>query len=233
MKINTAIILCAGFGKRLMPLTKEIPKPLLKINETILLENTIKLIKKLEIKSIKINTFYLGNKIKDFISSNDFGLEIKIIEDGEEILDTGGGIFNIMNNSSENNFLVFNPDTLWNTEHVSEIRKMENIYYKQNLDNILMVVKKKLSFDKRFNGDFSLIGNNLSKDNEKDYIYTGCQIISKKIFQNINKKIFSINDIWNKYIKNENLYGYESKIEFLHLTDKKIYDKLLLKKVKI
>ena len=228
MKINTAIILCAGFGKRLMPLTKEIPKPLLKINETILLENTIKLIKKLEIKSIKINTFYLGNKIKDFISSNDFGLEIKIIEDGKEILDTGGGIFNIMNNSSENNFLVFNPDTLWNTEHVSEIRKMENIYYKQNLDNILMVVKKKLSFDKRFNGDFSLIGNNLSKDNEKDYIYTGCQIISKKIFQNINKKIFSINDIWNKYIKNENLYGYESKIEFLHLTDKEIYDELLL-----
>ena len=233
MRINTAIILCAGFGKRLMPLTKEIPKPLLKINETTLLENTIKLIKKLEIKSIKINTFYLGNKIKDFISSNDFGLEIKIIEDGKEILDTGGGIFNIMNNSSENNFLVFNPDTLWNTEHVSEIRKMENIYYKQNLDNILMVVKKKLSFDKRFNGDFSLIGNNLSKDNEKDYIYTGCQIISKKIFQNTNKKIFSINDIWDKYIKNENLYGYESKIEFLHLTDKKIYDKLLLKKVKI
>ena len=233
MKINTAIILCAGFGKRLMPLTKEIPKPLLKINETILLENTIKLIKKLEIKSIKINTFYLGDKIKDFIFSNDFGLEIKIIEDGKEILDTGGAIFNIMNNSSENNFLVFNPDTLWNTEHVSEIRKMENIYYKQNLDNILMVVKKKLSFDKRFNGDFSLIGNNLSKDNEKDYIYTGCQIISKKIFQNTNKKIFSINDIWDKYIKNENLYGYESKIEFLHLTDKKIYDKLLLKKVKI
>ena len=233
MKINTAIILCAGFGKRLMPLTKEIPKPLLKINETILLENTIKLIKKLEIKSIKINTFYLGDKIKDFIFSNDFGLEIKIIEDGKEILDTGGGIFNIMNNSSENNFLVFNPDTLWNTEHVSEIRKMENIYYKQNLDNILMVVNKKLSFDKRFNGDFSLIGNNLSKDNEKDYIYTGCQIMSKKIFQNINKKIFSINDIWNKYIKNENLYGYESKIEFLHLTDKEIYDEFLKKKVRI
>jgi len=233
MRINTAIILCAGFGKRLMPLTKVIPKPLLKINETILLENTIKLIKKLEIKSLKINTFYLGDKIKDFISSNDFGLEVKIFDDGKEILDTGGGILNITSNSSENDFLVFNPDTLWNTEYVSEIRKMENMYYKKNLDNILMVVNKKLSFDKRFNGDFSLIGNNLSKDNEKNYIYTGCQIISKKIFQNTKKKIFSINDIWNKYIKNENLYGYESRIEFLHLTDKEIYDKLLLKKVKI
>ena len=154
MRINTAIILCAGFGKRLMPLTKDTPKPLLKINDISLLENTINLIKKLEIKFLKINTFYLSNKIKDFISSNDFGLDIKIIEDGKEILDTGGGILNVINNSSETDFLVFNPDTLWNIDYVIEIKKMENIYFKKNLENILMVVKKNLSFDKRFNGDF-------------------------------------------------------------------------------
>ena len=74
MKIKTAIILCAGFGKRLMPLTNETPKPLLKINHISLLENTINLIKKLEIKHIKVNTFYLSEKIKDFISSKNFGL---------------------------------------------------------------------------------------------------------------------------------------------------------------
>ena len=67
MKIKTAIILCAGFGKRLMPLTEKTPKPLLRINDTSLLENTINLIKVLEIKSLKINTFYLSEKIKDFI----------------------------------------------------------------------------------------------------------------------------------------------------------------------
>ncbi|MDC3162679.1 sugar phosphate nucleotidyltransferase, partial [Candidatus Pelagibacter sp.] len=74
MKIKTAIILCAGLGKRLMPLTKETPKPLLKINHISLLENTINLIKELEIKHIKVNTFYLSEKIKDFISSKNFGL---------------------------------------------------------------------------------------------------------------------------------------------------------------
>ena len=172
MKIKTAIILCAGFGKRLMPLTEKTPKPLLKINEISLLENTINLIKVLEIKSLKINTFYLSDKIKDFIFSNNFGLEIQIIEDGAEILDTGGGLLNVVNNSVETDFIVFNPDTIWNTGYANEIKQMENIYFKNNLENILMVVKKDLSFDKRFKGDFSLDGNNLKKNHDKNYIYT-------------------------------------------------------------
>lgn len=229
MKIKTAIILCAGFGKRLMPLTEKTPKPLLKINEISLLENTINLVKVLEIKSLKINTFYLSDKIKDFIFSNNFGLEIQIIEDGKEILDTGGGLLNVVNNSVETDFIVFNPDTIWNAEYANEIKQMENIYFKNNLENILMVVKKDLSFDKRFKGDFSMDGNNLKKKNDKNYIYTGCQIINKKIFKNLSKKIFSMNEIWDNYIKKENLYGFESGIEFLHLTDKDIYEKLLQK----
>ena len=133
MKIKTAIILCAGFGKRLMPLTKKTPKPLLKINEISLLENTINLIKVLEIKSLKINTFYLSEKIEDFIFSNNFGLEIQIIEDGKEILDTGGGLLNVVNNSVETDFVVFNPDTIWNAQYANEIKQMENIYFKNNL----------------------------------------------------------------------------------------------------
>ena len=212
-----------------MPLTEKTPKPLLKIKEISLLENTINLIKVLEIKSLKINTFYLSDKIKDFIFSNNFGLEIQIIEDGAEILDTGGGLLNVVNNSVEKDFIVFNPDTIWNTEYANEIKQMENIYFKNNLENILMVVKKDLSFDKRFKGDFSLDGNNLKKSNDKNYIYTGCQIINKKIFKNLSKKIFSMNEIWDNYIKKENLYGFESSIEFLHLTDKDIYEKLLQK----
>ena len=67
MNIDTALILCAGYGKRLNPLTLEIPKPLLKIYNTTLLENTIELIKNLEIKKIKINTFYLKDEIENFI----------------------------------------------------------------------------------------------------------------------------------------------------------------------
>ena len=72
MKINTALILCAGYGKRLNPLTLDIPKPLLEINEVTLLENTINLLQDLGIKKVILNTFYLKEKIYKFIKKKDF-----------------------------------------------------------------------------------------------------------------------------------------------------------------
>ena len=68
MKIKTALILCAGFGQRLRPLTIEKPKPLLEINGITLLENTVNLLKSLNFSNIKINSFYLKDQIKNFIS---------------------------------------------------------------------------------------------------------------------------------------------------------------------
>ena len=95
MRIETALILCAGYGKRVNPLTLKKPKPLLEINGITLLENTINLIKKLNISYIKINSYYLKDQIKNFISKKKFNIDIEIIDDGDKILDTGGGILNL------------------------------------------------------------------------------------------------------------------------------------------
>ena len=122
MKINTVLILCAGFGKRLKHLTTEKPKPLLEVNNITLLENTINLVEKLNIFNVKINSFYLKDQIKNFISKKKFKLNIEIIEDGNTILDTGGGILNLVKNSIEKDFLVFNPDTLWNLDYKKIIK---------------------------------------------------------------------------------------------------------------
>ena len=88
MKINTALILCAGFGKRLKHLTTEKPKPLLEVNNITLLENTINLVEKLNIFNVKINSFYLKDQVKNFISKKKFKLNIEIIDDGNTILET-------------------------------------------------------------------------------------------------------------------------------------------------
>jgi|TARA_B110001450_G_C17544992_1_gene450183 MurNAc alpha-1-phosphate uridylyltransferase len=227
VKINTALILCAGYGKRLNPLTLDIPKPLLKINNLTFLENTINLIKELGIENIILNTFYLKDQIQYFIKKKNFNLKIKIIDDGEEILDTGGGILNMVNSSLENDFLVFNPDSIWSKDYVQTIQKMEDFYFFTKIQNILMVVNKNYSYDKKLKGDFYLVENILKNFEPKNFIFTGCQIINKKLIKDIKIKKFPINEIWNNLVKKNKLYGFEDKNKFYHVTNLEIYQKLL------
>ena len=225
-KINTALILCAGYGKRLNPLTLNKPKPLLEVKDISLLENTINLINDFGIKNIFINTFYLKEQIKEFINKKNFNCKINIIEDGDTILDTGGGILNLIKKSDNENFFVFNPDTLWSKEYIEIIRKMENFYFENKIQNILLVVKKSNSFDKKLEGDFNLDERNILNYKEKSFIYTGCQIINKNIFLKVNKKSFSVVEIWKQLINENKLYGFESLNDFIHVTDIEIFNKL-------
>ena len=226
MKINTALILCAGFGKRLNPLTLDIPKPLIKLKDVVILETCINLIESLGIKKIIINSFYLKNQIYDFLRNKNFKIEIIIVDDGEEILDTGGGILNMLNHTNEENVLIFNPDTIWKKKYLEEILEMEKLYFSKQIENILLLVNKKLSFDKNLTGDFELKNNLISKTNDKKYIYTGCQILNKKIFTNYKVKNFSITEVWNNLIEKNELYGFESINDFYHLTDLQTFKRL-------
>ena len=227
MKVKTALILCAGLGKRLNPMTLEKPKPLLELNNITLLENTINLIRELEIKKIFLNTFHLKDQISDYLKEKKFDISIDIISDGHEILDTGGGIGNMINNSKEKNFLIFNPDTIWDSNYLKSIKQMNEFFENNNIKNILLVVNKKLSFDKKLNGDFNLKKNLLSKNTENEYIYTGCQIFNRDLIKNTKKKIFSVTEIWNELIEKNNLFGFDSNNKFYHITDLEVYNKLL------
>ena len=227
MKINTALILCAGYGKRLNPLTLVEPKPLLKVNKITLLENCINLTKSLGIKKIIINTFYLKEKIESFVEIKKFDLDIKIINDGKKILNTGGGILNMMNSSNDSDFLILNPDTVWNQGYVEKIKGMEDFYFTNQIKNILLLVNKNLSFDKKLKGDFNLLKNIIKKDLQNDLIYTGCQIINKSLFESLLVNNFSISRIWNELINKNELYGYESLESFYHLTNLEVYKELL------
>ena len=223
MKIKTALILCAGYGKRLQPITLSIPKPLLKINDITLLEKTLKLIDKLEVKEVKINTFHLQDQIIEFCREYKSDLKIKVIKDGEEILETGGGIVNLMNSTNDEDFIIFNPDTIWDLKYVNELKRMIDYYYLNKLNNLLLVVNKKKSFDKRFKGDFELKKNSLLKYKNNNWIFIGCQILNKNIFKNIYEKSFSISKIWNVELDKNNLNGFESLEEFFHITDLEIF----------
>ena len=224
MEIKTALILCAGYGKRLNPITLNKPKPLIEINKTSLLQNTLNLINSLGIKNILINSFYLSEQIEKYV--HNLNLNLTVIKDGNKILDTGGGILNLIENSNQNDFLIFNPDTIWNEGYINEIQNMEKFYFENKIKNILLVVEKSRSFDHRMQGDFSIENNILSRVIDTNFIFTGCKILNKGIFKNYKIEKFSINKIWDEMILNKKLYGYISEENFIHLTDIEIYKRL-------
>ena len=225
MNINTGLILCAGFGKRLAPLTDFVPKPLLKVQDKVLLDRSIHFLQNCGIRKININTHYLADQIEDFIKKKDYKIKIQIFFE-KEILNTGGGIKNMIIDERENNFLIINSDTVWRDEYVDEVSQMKKTFFEKNFSNILMLVNKKRSFDRRLDGNFSLKNNLLSKKDFNEFIFIGCQILSKNVFKNLEKTKFSINEVWNDLLKKNQLQGIESQNKFLHVTDLEMYDKL-------
>ena len=233
--IKKAMILAAGFGKRIHPLTLKHPKPLLKIGKETLLSSTLKFLKLFGIKQVVINVHYLGEQIVDYISRNKFDLTVTVVKEKDKILDTGGGVLNAIQHFSNLPFLIINPDTIWNLHYLKELKLMEKSFFENKKNKCsLLVVNKKKSFDQSFKGDFSLENNliNRKDKNNLNYIYTGLQIIKPEVFSSLYTKIFSINKIWDKLIESNELYGMESNIDFLHVSTLDIYKSLLEKKFK-
>jgi MurNAc alpha-1-phosphate uridylyltransferase len=191
--IKKAMILAAGFGKRVLPLTLSCPKPLLKIGEETLLSNTLKFLKLFGIEQVIVNVHYLSDQIIDYINKNKFGVTITLIKEEDKILDTGGGILNAINHFSNEPFIIINPDTIWNPKYLNSLKKMENFFFDNKKKKcLLLLVNKDKSFDKNLIGDFSLQNNLVTrkKINSLNYIYTGLQIINPNIFSKNQEEVF-------------------------------------------
>ena len=225
MTIKKAMILAAGFGKRMLPLTEKIPKPLIKIGQKNLIERSIELLIKIGINEIVINTHYLSEQIDNFIKNKKYQISISVTKE-EVLLDTGGGILNATKKFNNEPFFVLNPDTIWDISYYEELKILQNSFFKNNKP-ILLLVNKIKSHDKSFKGDFNFTENNcVIREISNQYIFTGAQIINRSIFEGINKKIFSMNLAWNQMIKEKKLLGQESNKAFFHVNNLKVYDEL-------
>ena len=219
------MILAAGLGKRMQPLTFKKPKPLLEINNISLLERAINLLINSGVEEISINVHHLPEQIEKFIREKKFKVEVNISKETDALLDTGGGILEATKHFGDNPFYVINPDTLWSDRYIEEAKGLEDSYSK-NKKPTLLLVNKKLSFDNSFKGDFNLSNNQISRDEKNDFIFTGLQIIKRSFLTSENSKVFSMNKIWNDLIANKELYGIESNLKFYHLNTHEMYLKI-------
>ena len=225
MNVKHAMILAAGLGTRMKPLTLETPKPLIKVGNKNLLERSINLLENHGVEQITINVHHLASQIEKFILNVKSKVKLTISDEKNLLLDTGGGIKEGTKIFGKNPFFVLNPDTLWLTNYLGEMKSLEKIYF-ESKKPCLLLVNKRLSFDTSFKGDFNLKNNIVTKDIKNDFIFTGLQLLERNYLDLIDKKVFSMNEVWNNLINNNKLFGLESSQKFYHLNTEEMYNKI-------
>ena len=194
-----ALILAAGYGMRMENLTKDTPKPLLKIKNKTLISYAIDLIKNMSFDKIYINTHYKHNMLERFISENYPDITISY---EETILGTGGGIKNIQRNDT----VILNTDNLWDQSFENELKKSIKFFDEnKNFDSVLLINSKNNNFDLEVNNE-GLINFPSKLCNTS---FQGCHIIRKNSLHPY-PEIFNIQDFWKDCSLNEKIYGYET-----------------------
>ena len=225
MRIKYGMILAAGLGKRMRPLTLKTPKPLLEIGGRTLLERAINLFINHGVEEITVNVHHLANQIEELISDLKSDVKIKISNEKDLLLDTGGGVKKGAKDFKNNPFFVINPDTLWSDKYSEDVKSLEKEYFK-NKRPCLLLVRKELSLDNSFKGDFNLKNNLISKDEHNQFIFTGLQIMKNDNLAFLNKNVFSMNEVWTKLMSENNLGGLESNQKFYHLNTIEMFEKI-------
>ena len=163
------IILSSGKGTRMMPLTKDTPKPMLEINGEYLLENKINLCRKSGLNEITINVAYKKNVIINYIKTLD--IDIHLVDEGDEPLGTAEGIRNIIKNFDDEEFIVINSD-IWTDYNLEDLKCLK---LKESLAHIVLT-----STPDYLDGDFSCDGKNLFVGNS--YVFSGIGKYHRELF---------------------------------------------------
>ena len=210
MNISTVMILAAGLGKRMGRYTKKNPKPLIKIGNETLIENTIKKLENNKFNKIVINIFYLKDKIKKKLK-NKFKTKI-IFSEEKTLLNTGGGIKNALNFLKRKEFFVINSDIIWEDKR-NPFSQLKKFWNSKKMDALLLLYPKK-----KGKGDYNISkSHNIIVNNNPKYIFTGIQIVKSKLFANTKKKIFPLSFIYEKLILKKKIYGLVYKGTWKHI----------------
>ena len=163
------IILSSGKGTRMMPLTKDTPKPMLEINGEYLLENKINLCRNSGLNEITINVAYKKNVIIDYIKTLD--IDIHLVDEGDEPLGTAEGIRNIIKSFDDEEFIVINSD-IWTDYNLKDLKFLK---LEESLAHIVLT-----NTPDYLDGDFSCDGKNLFVGNS--YVFSGIGKYHRELF---------------------------------------------------
>jgi N-acetyl-alpha-D-muramate 1-phosphate uridylyltransferase len=223
------MILAAGLGQRMRPLTDTFPKPLISIGGKTILGRAFDHLKRAQIFNIVVNTHYLASLMEEYLQK----LHPETLISYEEILlETGGGIKKALPLLGEGPFLTLNGDSIWSGGE--GLRAMEGFWNGEEMDGLLLLIPREKAFGYEGCGDFFMSEERRlsrpSQAQEAPYVYIGVQIVHPRLFNGAPQGPFSMNLLWNKSMQQGRLYGYVHKGEWFHMStpgDLERYERLV------
>ncbi len=217
--IHRGMVLAAGLGERMRPLTDNMPKPLLSINGHTLIDHAIDRLEDAGVGSVVVNTFYLAEMLEDHLGART-SPEILFSREKER-LETGGGVFNALPLLGDEPFYVINGDALWLNGPTDALRRMQAIWNDDQMDGLLLLHSTVDAYGYDGMGDFNVEPDGkLSRRVENmvsPYLFTGIQILHPRLFKNIADGFFSLNAMYDSAMENDRLFGMVHDGEWFHI----------------
>lgn len=206
-----AMILCAGFGTRMRPLTDTVPKPLIKVAGKHLADYAVAQARKAGIENIIVNAHYLADQIARW-AQNHRHAKITVSDETDEILETGGGVGKALDLLGTAPFLVFNSDAFWlDTPGTNSVQNLINAFDEETTDFVLLLADRNHSHGYDGTGDFFRGKNGtLSRRGDKEnapFVYAGCYAVHPRVFTDLPDGPFSMNLLWDRAIAKNRLRG--------------------------
>jgi N-acetyl-alpha-D-muramate 1-phosphate uridylyltransferase len=208
-KVTRAMIMAAGFGTRMRPLTNDRPKPLVTVRGRSLLDHALDRLVAAGVSMVVINLHYRAQQVKDHLAARR-DIEIRYSME-EEILGTGGGVVKALPQFGGEPFFVLNSDSVWVEGYVSPLAAMQRFWNPEQMDGLLLLAAMTTAMGYEGRGDFLLDPNGhvarVPERTSSPYAYPGVQIIHPRLFAGAPLGSFSTNVMWDRAIARGRLYG--------------------------
>lgn len=215
-----AMILAAGLGTRMRPLTDNCPKPLVKVAGKSIIDYTVDRIRAAGVDTLVVNLHYLPEQIERW-AKRQRGLEIALSDERDCLLDTGGGVAKALDRLGDQPFFVFNSDSFWVDGPQPALERMRNVWDGERMDCLLLVADMTSSVGFYGPGDFDMDEEGrLTRRNESyvsPFVYAGCYLVSPAVFKDAPDGAFSMNILWNKALAAGRLFGLRHDSLWLHV----------------
>ena len=207
----TAMVMAAGLGKRMRPLTATRPKPLVMVAGKALIDHSIDRLKSAGVKRAVVNVHYLADALEAHLAMRTKGIEIRISDERAQLLETGGGLMQAKDMIDCDPFLVVNSDNLWIDGPSDTLRLLAADWDDSKMDVLLLLVPQASANSHIGKGDFHMdaLGRLTRRKPGRvaPFVYTGIQIISKRLLVNAPSEVFSTNVFWDRAIATGRCYG--------------------------